>query len=297
VHHLPKPGIVLLTQFISSAIFAWTIGATGLSKVDNLTWEKVSKFWPAVCAQLATIFSGVKALQFCNVETFIVFRASVPLVLSFLDYKFLGRELPGLRSFLCLAGLLLGTTLYTLTDAQFEIHGYKWIAFWYCAFAFDQAYLKHVVDTVPMTPFGGVYYQNTLGSVGLLAIAFISGEFDGTVTPMSWGWHVWFPLGLSCLLGMGLSTFAYRLRAMTSATVFAILGNVCKVVTVLLNWLIWDKHCSPTGLVGLSVCLVCAYLYVPAPRRPKQEDPEPSTTKAEEVSMLVSKESAKAQDV
>lgn len=266
IHYLPKPGIVLLIQFLTSAMFAFIIGASGVAEVDNLTWDKIQKFWPAVLAQLATIFSGVKALQYSNVETFVVFRASVPLVLSFLDYKFLGRQLPGARSALCLGGLLVGTAIYALTDSQFEVHGYKWIGIWYCAFAFDQAYLKHVVQTVPMTVFGGVYYQNTLGSVGLFALCIATREFDD-VSVASWGPMVWGPLLTSCVLGMGLSTFAYRVRAMTSATAFAILGNVCKIVTVLLNWMIWDKHCSHTGLAGLMLCLVCAYFYEPAPRR------------------------------
>jgi len=167
---------------------------------------------------------------------------------------------------MCLSGLLFGTLLYTMTDSAFEIHGYKWIGVWYAAFAFDQAYLKHVVETVKMTPFGGVLYQNTLGSVGLFAISVFGGEFDEDFHPWDWDSKILFPLFVSCLLGMGLSTFAYRARCMVSATSFAILGNVCKVVTVLLNWLIWDKHCTFEGLVGLGICLVCAYFYQQAPK-------------------------------
>merc|ERR1711865_389410 len=282
VHHLPKPGVVLLFQFISSAVFAKTLGVTGIAEVDALTVDKAKKFAPAVCAQLGTIFSGVKALQYSNVETFIVFRASVPIILAGLEYKFLGRELPGSRSTICLLGLLVGTLLYTFTDSSFEIHGYKWIAIWYCFFTLDQAYLKHVVETVPMTAFGGVYYQNTLGSVGLLAISFAAGELETSLAPSTWGMNVWLPLLSSCVLGMGLSAFAYRLRKMTSATVFAILGNVCKVATVILNWLIWDKHCSPTGLMGLTLCLVCAYFYKPAAKR-SDSDAVKNVAKTDEV--------------
>ena len=129
----------------------------------------------------------------------------------------------------------------------------------YCAFAFDQAYLKHVVEKVKMTPFGGVLYMNAIGSVPLLLLALGTSEFDADFHPTAWGWRIWLPLGVSCLLGMGLSTFAYRARCMVSATSFAILGNVCKVVTVILNWLFWDKHCTLEGLCGLLICLVCAY--------------------------------------
>ena len=50
-----------------------------------------------------------------NVETFIIFRASTPLVVSVLDVLFLGRQLPDLRSAFCLLALLLCAAGYALT--------------------------------------------------------------------------------------------------------------------------------------------------------------------------------------
>ena len=178
IHHLPAPGVVLFVQFISSAIFAKTTGTMGICEVDSLTNGKIQRFVPAACAQLATIFSGMKALQYSNVETFIVFRASTPLLLCVIDHACLGRELPSRRSTLCLAGLLFGTILYTITDSAFLVHGYKWIVIWYAAFAFDQAYLKHVIETVDMTPMGAVYYQNTIASLFTFLIIGLCGELS-----------------------------------------------------------------------------------------------------------------------
>jgi syndecan 4 len=43
-------------------------------------------------------------LQFANVETFVVFRASTPIVISLCDWLFLGRELPDRRSACALVG-------------------------------------------------------------------------------------------------------------------------------------------------------------------------------------------------
>ena len=40
-----------------------------------------SFFWVSV-AFLACIFANIKTLQYCNVETFIVFRASTPVVIG-----------------------------------------------------------------------------------------------------------------------------------------------------------------------------------------------------------------------
>lgn len=44
---------------------------------------------------------------------------------------------------------------------------------------------------------------------------------------------------------------------------------MCKVATIVINYVIWDKHASPPGLVALSICLVGGTFYQQAPMRPK----------------------------
>ena len=51
-------------------------------------------------------------------------------------------------------------------------------------------------------------------------------------------------LALTCLGGLGMSYFSFALRAVISATSFSVIGNVCKVLTILVNLLIWDNHAS-----------------------------------------------------
>ena len=48
----------------------------------------------------------------------------------------------------------------------------------------------------------------------------------------------------SCLGGLGMSYFSFALRAVISATSFSVIGNVCKVLTILVNLLMWDNHAS-----------------------------------------------------
>ena len=48
----------------------------------------------------------------------------------------------------------------------------------------------------------------------------------------------------SCLGGLGMSYFSFALRAVISATSFSVTGNVCKVLTILVNLLMWDNHAS-----------------------------------------------------
>ncbi len=49
-------------------------------------------------------------------------------------------------------------------------------------------------------------------------------------------------LAASCGAGLGMSFFSFALRAAVSATSFSVVGNVCKVLTILVNLLLWDQH-------------------------------------------------------
>jgi len=298
VELVPAPATVLLIQFIASAIFAKVMQLCG-REVDPLEWGKVKKFILVVFAQIGVIFSGMKALQYCNVETFIVFRTSMPVVLCVLDYIYLGRDLPGRRSAFCLLGLLFGAGSYALTESGFQVKGYMWIAIWYVIFCIEFAYVKHVVESVEMTTYGRVYYTNVLGSFGFLAMALAFGEYNLFQSSML----EWKPVAivtLTCFLGMGMSTLSYQLRAMVSSTYMAIIGNICKVLTVLINFFLWDKHANAYGFCALGLCLVCAYFYEQAPRRRETDTGKPDpilTSECEPLSITETPVSSHHRDV
>ena len=56
-----------------------------------------------------------------------------------------------------------------------------------------------------------------------------------------------------------------------SATYFTVIGNVCKVITVIINVVIWDKHATREGLCWLFMCLVAAAFYQQSPVRQPHE--------------------------
>ena len=45
-----------------------------------------------------------------------------------------------------------------------------------------------------------------------------------------------------------------------------VIGNVCKILTVLINISIWDHHASPFGIGCLFICLTGAGVYQQVPR-------------------------------
>ncbi|KAG2450957.1 hypothetical protein HYH02_004229 [Chlamydomonas schloesseri] len=267
IHYVPAPSTVLALQLGASAGLVYSGGLLGFIQVDGLEWGKVRAFSLVVAGFLGTLFANMKVLQYANVETFITFRSSTPLLLSLCDFVWLGRALPSARSWGCLVVLLGGAVGYVAVDADFRLSAYTWLALWYGFFTFDTVYAKHVVDTVRMTNWGRVFYGNFMALPPLLLLLPALGEHT-TLAAVAWEPHKVAVLVLSCLLGLGMSHASYLLREAVSATLFTIIGILCKVLTVIINVFIWDKHASPGGIACLMVCVLAGTFYQQAPKRP-----------------------------
>lgn len=253
VHFLPAPSILLLFQLISTTAAVWLSGRLGWLEHDRLEWRKVKAFGLVPLAFVAAVFTNMKTLQYANIETFVVFRSSTPLVISILDWGFLGRTMPTLRSWASLFFIFAGAAGYVLTDSTYGVQGYFWVSVWYAVFTFDQVYIKYACNTVKMNNWGRVYYTNLLSCVPVTGLMIAFGEtmefqeWLGTnPSPEAWG-----ALAASCVCGIGMSYSGFFCRTTVSATMFTVVGVICKVVTILVNCLIWDKHASPQGICFL----------------------------------------------
>mmetsp|Transcript_13554 Transcript_13554/g.19145 ORF Transcript_13554/g.19145 Transcript_13554/m.19145 type:complete len:312 (-) Transcript_13554:254-1189(-) len=266
VHLLPAPSFILFAQLMGTVLVVQLAGALNYISPDKLEWNKAVKFFPVALIFLSTIFLNIKSLQYANVETFMVFRFSTPLCISIADYVFLGRQLPSRRSWMCLIALLVGAIGYASTDSHFQVEGYTFCAIWYVVFCLDQIYLKHITNTVKMdSNWGRVYYSNLLASCPLIfTFGGDASEWDALKECTLSGIMA---VTLSVVLGAAMSYFAWSARSLLSATSFTIVGNVCKLLTIVINVMLWNKHASPIGIVCLLFCLAAAYFYKQAPMR------------------------------
>ena len=108
VHRVPCPSLISSIQFAVSVVTIFVLKAAGVITVDPIVWSKVRPYTGYVVMFVCTIYANMKSLEHSNVETLIVFRACSPFIVSLLDWAFLGRHLPGARSFLALAMLGAG---------------------------------------------------------------------------------------------------------------------------------------------------------------------------------------------
>ncbi|CAI8600983.1 unnamed protein product [Vicia faba] len=76
-----------------------------------------------------------------------------------------------------------------------------------------------------------------------------------------------FAVVLSCLFGLSISFFGFSCRRAISATGFTVLGIVNKLLTVMVNLVIWDNHST---CVGTLICMLGGVLYQQSTRKPKE---------------------------
>lgn len=132
------------------------------------------------------------------------------------------------------------------------------------------------VMDIELNTWGFVFYNNLISLLLSPFFWLIMGEYkmlmvgapaleNGVVSVMA--------VGLSCIFGVAISFFGFAARKAISATAFTVTGVVNKLLTVVVNVMIWDKHASTVGLASLLVTIVGGVLYQQSTTIPKGANP------------------------
>lgn len=272
VVHLPLPTVVSFIQIIFSTIQILLMKYIFGVKVDELEYDKIRSYAVYIFAFVFSIYANMKALALSNVETVIVFRACVPVAVTVIEYLFMDRAMPSLRSSISLAVVSVGAVMYCLSDSEFALNGlgaYSWALLYFFLIAFEMTYGKLLISSVKMdTVWGPVLYCNVLAVVPMFLLGYLAGDYNNIgerLSAISTGGIM--VLLFSCLVGTFIGYTSWLCRGMVSATTFSLVGVINKFITVLLNVFIWDKHSSPTGLLAVCICLLAGSFYQQSPKR------------------------------
>ena len=188
IEHLPVPSVVSFIQIASSTIFILMIKCCGV-QVDNLEWGKVKSYSIYIVAFVAAIYANMQALAHSNVETVIVFRACSPIAVSIVEYLFMDRAWPTLRSSISLATVALGAVLYCQSDSQLALNGigaYTWVIIYFFLITFEMTYGKKLTSAVKMdSVWGPVLYCNLLAALPMFLLGYCNGDYVDIYSKMS----------------------------------------------------------------------------------------------------------------
>eukprot|EP00802_Teleaulax_amphioxeia_P019752 Tamp_19998.p1 GENE.Tamp_19998~~Tamp_19998.p1 ORF type:complete len:338 (-),score=46.44 Tamp_19998:202-1215(-) len=304
----PAPNLLLLLQLASSALILWLLGMSGRLKVDALEWEKLRAYWVVAAVFLLNIYTNIMALKTTTVETVIVFRSLTTVIVAVCDWRGQPLTAPVLSTLIaiviCCAGYVHAERSATAAAVDGTqgggdgrggdggVSGLSSVSLcWSFAYlicqSVDCVYIKHIVSTVDMTSWGRSYYNNLLAMGPLLAAWVFSErerEAQQLAGALSYATAPVLAVLLSCVLGLCISVTAFHCRKQVDATSYSVIGNMNKVLTVLINCAIWNKHASAAGVAWLMGCLFAGYIYsvvkvddaLPSSSRPPASDKKTS---------------------
>ena len=151
INLFPKPFELVYLQLLATWFMAALLGFCALEMKLRCSCAIVAGFWPVPVAFLALLISNLTAVQYANEHAFVAFRATTPIVLSLVEWCFLGRQLPNLRSAVCLVLMLAASLGFVFSDSFFEITDHRPVVFWYIISTVEFLVVKCVIDNVEMT--------------------------------------------------------------------------------------------------------------------------------------------------
>lgn len=276
----PYPGALTAMQYLTSAAGVLLCAQTKLIEHDSLNLATMWRFLPAAMIFYLSLFTNSELLLHANVDTFIVFRSAVPIFVAIGETIFLHQPWPSVKTWGSLATIFGGSLLYVFTDYQFTIAAYSWALAYLVSMTIDFVYIKHVVMTIGLNTWGLVLYNNLEALLLFPLELLIMGELkkikhEITAETDWYSFQVLLPVGLSCLFGLAISFFGFSCRRAISATGFTVLGIVNKLLTVVINLIVWDKHSTFVGTLGLLICMFGGVMYQQSTvKKPQEEKPE-----------------------
>ncbi|KAL6279140.1 hypothetical protein ACE6H2_016021 [Prunus campanulata] len=260
VMKFPYPGALTALQYFTSVIGVLVCGWLKLIEYDSLYLLTMWRFLPAAIIFYLSLFTNSELLLHANVDTFIVFRFVVPIFVAIGETLFFHQPWPSMRTWTSLATIFGGNVIFVLTDYQFTVTAYSWALAYLVSMSIDFVYIKHVVMTIGLNTWGVVLYTNLEALLLFPLELLVMDELKKIKREISdeSDWYslgVLLPVGLSCLFGLSISFFGFSCRRAISATGFTVLGIVNKLLTVVINLVIWDKHSTFVGTVGLLICM------------------------------------------
>lgn len=280
VHHTRAPAFVTLLQFMVSTLWVLLGHAMKCIELDRPNWRQLRYFVIYVLAFSAGTWSNMKVLVNANVETVIVFRSCAPLCVCLTDCIFHGRALPSRRSVLAMLMILAGASIYVHVDhgggrsnhGSRERHDtYFWVVVWFTLLIFQLTFGKTLVTGLGLRSiWSSVLFTNALAIPPTTLLGALVGDF-AQLDKRVWTLPALVWVILSCVAGVGISWTGFKCQQVVTATAYTVIGVMNKLLTVLINVSIWDKHASPLGIGALCICLLGGSLYQQSPLRIPRE--------------------------
>lgn len=243
-------------------------------KLQNITREIMLGFVPYSLSFFGLLSAGMYVMKESPLETFIAFKSTTPIVISFVDYMFLGRKFPNTKSILSMCGITAGAVWYVRGDILSGESAYV-LCFLFIVFATAEgAIAKDTINRYQLNNWSRTFLMNLISiPIGIMLAAFTGelGNFsrneDSAGNKLVWTNRAMIKLTCSCVFGVGMGVFTMLIRDVLSAASVSVVATCNKFFAEIVNYFIWQNHASLDGAWAVCFIMACGAFYEQAPLR------------------------------
>lgn len=275
---IPNAALLLFVQLLSTVLIVLVKDFLEKQKTTFIpSLQYVRAYASVAFVFLATIYSNFHVIHAIGVNSFIVLRCSTPLMVSVLDWLFMGRTLPQPSSLFALVGIAVSASMYahlkfldpsatrTTDEARVLTHGLCWSVLWTVSFLLDMVYIKFIIEAYPCSNSERTIYQNFLALPFLLVLMAMQTEAKWGDVVLNATPRAYLAVISTCIAGAVLSFTGMSLRSEYSATFFTVLGIICKMASTLLNELFVEPEGDVFRLLCIAAVILSSAFYRQAP--------------------------------
>mmetsp|Transcript_46314 Transcript_46314/g.79875 ORF Transcript_46314/g.79875 Transcript_46314/m.79875 type:complete len:358 (-) Transcript_46314:220-1293(-) len=220
-----------------------------------LKWLPVNLFF------VMMLFTGFMSLKSNNVPMVTVFKNLTNIIIVGGDWYFHGEQV----TFLIVASfavMLIGAILAAYADVEFNAIGYFWMAANCCCTAGYVLYMRFATQSIKLSRWAMVYYNNLLSVPSMLIMATLKGELGIFFnSPDLWTLPFFFTNLYTGVVGFGLNLASLWCVGANSATTYAIVGSLNKIPVSVLGFLFFDVTITAQSAIYITMSMLGGFLY------------------------------------
>jgi len=228
---------------------------------DALRWAMVAPFFTGM------LLTSILALKHAPMTLVIVFRSLSPL-LSILVERFYPEPLKITPNMVgAMAVMVSGAALYVSHMDLSHLAGVQWVIL-NSLFAIADRLLQRLMlaknqNPVDISKTGVTLLNNALGMVPLFFVALFTGELTKAPSAFAALSSIgFFWVGISCLVGLGISYTGVWAQSLISATSFLVLVNANKFFIIFIEaYLMGLKILTPRQILGATISIAGGIWY------------------------------------
>lgn len=233
----------------------------GWVDIPPFSMETASQWAPVNIFFCAMLFTGMASLQFNSVPMVTIFKNVSNITTSIGDYYFFG-NMPENLVIVAFGIMLSGAIAAAWNDISITPQGLLWMALNCLSSSGYVLYMKRATESIKLTKFGMVFYNNVLCVCFLLPAAIAMGQ-----TKLLWNsdaLHTWDYFWVNMFAGMVgfLLNFA-SLQCVDAAgpTTYVTIGSLNKIPVAFLGYWLFDSVISQETWFFILVSMCGGFLY------------------------------------